>query len=59
MFCAWCYILDEEKNYKNIEQLRMNRKIICFKLTPKRKEIIMFHCSNEELKNKLFENVES
>ena len=58
MFCAWCYILDEEMVHKNIEQLRMTRKRICFKLTPKRKEIIMNHCPNEEVKNRLFENVE-
>ena len=59
MFFAWCYIFDEAKDFKNIEQLRMNRKIICFKLTPKRKETIMLYCPNEELKRKLFENVES
>ncbi|MCM1557161.1 MAG: hypothetical protein NC087_06465 [Anaeroplasma bactoclasticum] len=59
MFCAWCYISDKKKEYTNIEQLRMNRKVICFKLTRKTKEIFMFHCPNVEIKNKLFENVDS
>lgn len=48
-----------QKNFKNIEQLRLNRKVICFKLTPKRKEMIMLQCPDEELKRKLFENVEA
>ena len=57
MFNTWCYISDEKINFKSIEELRLNKNVICFKLTPKTKKIFMDNCPREEINKALFENI--